>query len=120
MAGAELKVKSRVVGLEFEKSSEVTVSVRETTHTVSHKAKVVVSADGIDSAVGRWGGIDSSVGLSHAVSCAQRLVLTEEVDFPSLETNGAIQLLAPADRSPASPGEIWFGRRLCGGSPPSG
>jgi len=80
MAGAELKVKSRAVSLGFEKGDEVTVQVRENGHLLSYEARVVVGADGIESSVGRWGGIDTSVGLSYTVSCVQRLVLTDEID----------------------------------------
>jgi digeranylgeranylglycerophospholipid reductase len=85
VAGAELKVKSRAVGLEFEENGEITVRARENGHLFVYKAKVVVGADGIQSAVGRWGGIDTSVGLGHALFCVQRLVLSDQIDPGYLE-----------------------------------
>jgi digeranylgeranylglycerophospholipid reductase len=84
-AGAELRVTSQAVGLEYCGDDDVAVRVKENGRLTQYRSKVVVGADGIASSVGRWAGIDTSVSPRLMAPCAQRLVHSEEIHPGYLE-----------------------------------
>ena len=71
-AGAELRLKSAVRGLLFDDSGKVSgVRVESLEGTYEVKAGAVVGADGFESQVGRWGGIDTTIKPNDITSAIQ-------------------------------------------------
>lgn len=79
-AGAEVRVKTRATGLliedDFVKGARLMHLGKE---YVVH-AKVVIGADGVESKVGRWAGIDTSLKPIDIETCAQYLVTGVDID----------------------------------------
>ncbi|MFH1323097.1 MAG: NAD(P)/FAD-dependent oxidoreductase [Methanobacteriota archaeon] len=74
MAGADVMVKTRATGLlrNNEKVSGIKAMYMGEMHDI--KADIVIGADGVESKVGRWGGIDTSLKPHEIETCAQFLV----------------------------------------------
>jgi len=74
LAGAHMQVNANVTGLSFlnEQTTEVHYSHMGTKTTV--KTRIVIGADGVESRVGRWAGIQTTVSLDDIDSCAQYLM----------------------------------------------
>ncbi|NLP12475.1 NAD(P)/FAD-dependent oxidoreductase [bacterium] len=79
-AGAELFVKANVYGLHIDKVRGAQVQLQWLNREVTVTAKVVVGADGVESRVGRWGGLKTVTPLRDLDACAQ--VLAGPVDLP--------------------------------------
>ena len=74
-AGAEVMVKARVTSVIFSDDGAVNgVVFRYSGREYTCKAKVVIAADGVESQVGRWAGIDSTHQLRDVGICAQYLI----------------------------------------------
>ena len=74
-AGAEIIVKARATGVSKSDDGFVNgVVFRYFGRDYSRKAKVVIAADGIESQVARWAGIDSTHDLRDVDICAQYLI----------------------------------------------
>ena len=74
-AGAELLVKARVTTVTKSDDGAVNgVIFRYSGRDYTCKAKAVIAADGIESQVARWAGIDSTHDLRDVDICAQYLV----------------------------------------------
>ena len=74
-AGAELLVKARVTTVTKSDDGVVNgVTFRHSGRDYTCKAKTVIAADGIESQVARWAGIDSTHDLRDVDICAQYLV----------------------------------------------
>lgn len=74
-AGAEIIVKARVTGVTKSDSGTVNgVIFRYSGRDYTCKAKVVIAADGVESQVGRWAGIDTTHDLRDVDICAQYLL----------------------------------------------
>lgn len=73
-AGADVLVKARVTGLVTE--NETVCGVHLMYHGEIHtiRSSIVIGADGVESKVGRWAGIDTSLKPSQVETCAQFLV----------------------------------------------
>jgi len=69
--GAEVMVKTQALGLLRENGEIRGVRARHFGKEFDIKAKVVVGADGFESQVGRWAGIDTNVPISDINSCFQ-------------------------------------------------
>lgn len=74
MAGAEVMVKTRAIGLLRNNGKITGIKSMFMGETHDIKADIVIGADGIESKVGRWAGIDTSLKLSDIETCAQFLV----------------------------------------------
>lgn len=61
MAGAEVMVKTRATGLLRSNGMVTGIKAMYMGETYDIKADIVIGADGIESKVGRWGGIDTSL-----------------------------------------------------------
>jgi len=84
--GASVKVNSCVVGLLIHKMDGFCgVKVQEEGREKEYGAKVIIGADGVESLVARWAGIDSSLKLSQIESCAQYLLDEVEVESDRME-----------------------------------
>lgn len=79
-AGAEVRVKTRATGLiiedDFVKGAKLMHLGKE--HEV--RAKIVVGADGVESKVGRWAGIDTALKPIDIETCAQYLIAGADVN----------------------------------------
>lgn len=74
-AGADVRVKSQVTGLLFENGSVAGVVARlQDRSQVQIQAGVVIAADGVESRVGTWAGLDTQLPLEDTMVCAQYLL----------------------------------------------
>nr|MBC8521230.1 NAD(P)/FAD-dependent oxidoreductase [Methanomicrobia archaeon] len=73
-AGAEVKVRTQAYGVVREEGYAKGVYARSAGEDIRISADVVVGADGVESRIGRWGGIDTRLRLADVVTCAQFLM----------------------------------------------
>ena len=74
-AGAEVMVKARVTSVTFSDDDDVNgVVFRYSGREYTCKTKVVIAADGVESQVARWAGIDTTHQLRDVGICAQYLI----------------------------------------------
>ena len=74
-AGVEVMVKARVTNVTFSDDGIVNgVVFRYSGREYTCKTKVVIGADGVESQVGRWAGIDTTHQLRDIGACAQYLI----------------------------------------------
>lgn len=74
MVGAEVMVKTRATGLLKNNGKVSGIKAMHMGEMLEIKADIVVGADGVESKVGRWGGIDTSLKPHDIETCAQFLV----------------------------------------------
>lgn len=79
-AGADVMVKTRATGLIIEDDFVCGVKVMHLGEESDIRAKIVIGADGVESKVGRWAGIDTSLKPSDIETCVQFLIAGIEVD----------------------------------------
>ena len=84
-AGAEIKVSSCVTGLIKDNGEIRGLRVKENGEENEYYAEVIVGADGIESKVGKWAGINTSLELDQIDSAYQYLVVSEEINSESIE-----------------------------------
>ena len=70
-AGVEVMVKTRATGLLMNDGYVCGISAQHMGNNYEIKSKIVVGADGIESKVGRWAGIDTSLKTIDMCTCAQ-------------------------------------------------
>ncbi len=73
-AGAEVQVKTQATGLLVENGNVVGIRGKQRGTEFEARAKVVVGADGVESKVGRWAGINTALKLKDVETCAQFLM----------------------------------------------
>jgi digeranylgeranylglycerophospholipid reductase len=84
--GVCVKLNSCAIGLlKGKRNGFCGVKVSENGSTKEYGAKVIIGADGVESWVARWAGMDSSVPLERMESCAQYLLGEVEVEPDRLE-----------------------------------
>jgi digeranylgeranylglycerophospholipid reductase len=84
--GACVKVNSCAVGLlSHNQNGFCGVRVLEDGKEKEYEAKVIIGADGVESWVARWAGMDSSLELGEIESCAQYLLGEVEVESDRME-----------------------------------
>jgi len=84
--GACVKVNSCVVSLlSLNKDGFCGVKVLEEGREKEYRTKVIIGADGVESWVARWAGMDSSLRLDQIESCAQYLLGEVEVESDRME-----------------------------------
>lgn len=79
-AGARVFVKTRATGLLRKNGAISGVSALRIGEPLQIEAPLIIGADGVESKVGRWAGIDTTLALSDIESCAQFLVHDESID----------------------------------------
>jgi digeranylgeranylglycerophospholipid reductase len=85
-SGAQLKVNSCAVGLLSQKGGGFCgVKVREDGEEKEYRSRVIIAADGVESLVARWAGMDSYLKLDQIESSAQYLLEEIEVEPDRLE-----------------------------------
>ena len=72
-AGADVLVKTAAVGVEKEKDG-LRVKLRRAGEFFEVTAKMIIGADGVESRVGKWMGIDTTLKLNEIESCVQYLI----------------------------------------------
>ncbi|MGH7538766.1 MAG: NAD(P)/FAD-dependent oxidoreductase [Gemmatimonadales bacterium] len=78
-AGAELLVGTEATGMTREPDGRWRVTVRGPDGEATYRAHVVIGADGVETMVGRWAGLDTRVPSRDMESCAQYVV--QGIDF---------------------------------------
>ncbi len=73
-AGAEVRVKTRATGLIIEDDFIKGARLMHLGKEYDVHAKIVIGADGVESKVGRWAGIDTSLKPADIETCVQYLV----------------------------------------------
>ena len=72
-AGADVLVKTAAVGVEKEKDG-LRVKLRRAGEFFEVTVKMIIGADGVESRVGKWMGIDTTLKLNEIESCVQYLI----------------------------------------------
>lgn len=80
LAGAHVRVKTRVVGLRKEGDAVKGVRIRSGEKEEEIPAQIVIGADGVESQVGRWAGLPSGLSLSDIVVCVQYVMTGVELE----------------------------------------
>ena len=70
-AGAEVRVKTMVTGLAIRDGAVEGIKIRNSHSSEIIEGKIVIAADGVESQVGRWAGLDTGSTLSGLDVCAQ-------------------------------------------------
>ncbi|SFM15074.1 NAD(P)/FAD-dependent oxidoreductase [Methanolobus profundi] len=73
-AGAEVMVKTRATDLIMENGFVKGIKVMHLGELHDIRAKIVIGADGVESKIGRWAGIDTSLKPKDIETCAQYLM----------------------------------------------
>ena len=79
-AGAQVAVKTTAIGLLQEGSAVRGVIVRGPNGAMEIEAQVVIAADGVESQIARWAGLDTTLPLRDIMICAQYLLASIDVD----------------------------------------
>jgi digeranylgeranylglycerophospholipid reductase len=79
-AGAQVITKTPALGLIREGRQVVGVTVRHRGQTLHIGAHVVIAADGVESLVARWSGLNTALPPHDTMSCAQYLLAGIDVD----------------------------------------
>jgi len=84
-AGAEVRVKTAATGLLFENGQVCGVRIHHSDFIAGPgemeiTAKVVIAADGVESQVGRWAGLDTQMLLKDSMVCVQYLLAGIQID----------------------------------------
>ncbi len=78
-AGAHVMVRTRATGLIVENGTVKGVKLNRLGEDFEVRSKVVIGADGVESQVGRWGGINTTLKLKDIGSCVQYLMADVDV-----------------------------------------
>jgi digeranylgeranylglycerophospholipid reductase len=73
-AGAEVQVKTQATGLLIEGDTVAGIRGKQRGDDFEARARVVVGADGVESKVGRWAGINTTLKMKDIETCAQFLM----------------------------------------------
>lgn len=79
-AGVDIAVKTSAVAVLREGGKVTGVKVRQNGEEKNIKAKLVIGADGYESQIGRWAGIDTNVKPSDIMSCVQYRLTGIDID----------------------------------------
>ncbi|MGM0771186.1 MAG: NAD(P)/FAD-dependent oxidoreductase [Halobacteriota archaeon] len=80
LAGAEVMVKTRATDLIIENDTICGIKLMHMGEEHEVHSKIVIGADGMESKVGRWAGINTSLKPSDMETCAQYLVTNANID----------------------------------------
>jgi len=98
-AGVDIMVRTRATGLIVENGTVKGVKLNRLGEDFEVRSKVVIGADGVESQVGRWGGINTTLKLKNIGCCVQYLM----TDVDMIE--GFLDVYAG---SPAPGGYAWI------------
>ena len=80
MEGAKVMLKTRALGLLEKDGVPCGVSAQCIGEDIKIEAPLVIGADGVESKVGRWAGIDTALKPKDIEVCAQFLIRDESID----------------------------------------
>jgi digeranylgeranylglycerophospholipid reductase len=80
IAGAEVRVKTRATGLIIENGAVCGARLMHLGEEFDVRCKIVVGADGMESRMGRWGGLNTAVKPSDMETCVQYLATNAGID----------------------------------------
>lgn len=98
-AGAQIMIRTRATGLE-RVDDGIILTAQTMTEEIKIHAKIVIAADGPESRVGRWAGLDCNTKFDNMESCVQF-----EMAGLEMENNNVIQLYFG---SQAPGGYVWI------------
>lgn len=98
-AGAEVLVCTQATGME-KKSAGWKVTLTSQGEPQEAEARIVIGADGVESLVGRWAGINTAIRMSEVHSCMQHLI-----EDPSLGEDELVTFFVGRDLVPG--GYAW-------------
>ncbi len=84
-SGAGLKLNTQAVGLIHNREKICGIKVKEDGKELEYQAKVIIAADGIESLVGRWAGLDNSLKLHEVDSAYQYLLKSDSIEEDGIE-----------------------------------
>ncbi|MDY0267189.1 MAG: NAD(P)/FAD-dependent oxidoreductase [Methanimicrococcus sp.] len=84
-SGVEVYTKASATGLIIEDGKVNGVKIKRLGEEKEIRAKIVIGADGIESKVGRWAGIDTTLKLKDIESGVQYLMTNIEIDADNIE-----------------------------------
>ncbi len=123
-AGAEVQAKTQAVALIKEDGRVCGIRGKHRGDDFEAWAKVVVGADGIESRVGKWAGIDTTLKLKDIGSCVQFLATDIDIDprycefYPgSIRAPGGYAWVFPKGTHEANVGLGMLGSRISGKPP---
>lgn len=124
-AGAKVMVKTRAQGLLRSDGKICGVSAIRSGEAFRIEAPLVIGADGVESKVGRWAGIDTTLKPKDISTCAQFLVEDESIDpkycefyFGNKVAPGAYAWIFPKGENAANVGLGVLGSRSSGTGEP--
>ena len=79
-AGAEVIVKTAATGMKRKSDGTIEIFLRRMGESYSVDTKIVIGADGVESRVGKWAGIDTTLKLNEIESCVQYLMTGIDFD----------------------------------------
>ncbi|MDM7935808.1 MAG: NAD(P)/FAD-dependent oxidoreductase [Methanothrix sp.] len=79
-AGATVMVKTRATGLLKRDGVPCGIMAQRLGELLKIEAPLIIGADGVESKVGRWAGIDTTLDLKDIETCAQFLVFDPSID----------------------------------------
>ena len=79
-SGAGLKLNTQAVGLIHSRGKICGIKVKEEGKELEYESKVIIAADGIESLVGRWAGLDNSLKLNEVDSAYQYLLESDSIE----------------------------------------
>jgi len=85
LAGADVRVKTRATGVIIEDGFAKGITATHLGEEFEIRADIVVGADGVESKIGRWAGIDTTLKANEIASGAQFLVTDIEIDCDRCE-----------------------------------
>jgi digeranylgeranylglycerophospholipid reductase len=124
VAGAEVMVKTRALSLQRESGKISGISAVRFGERISLEAPLIIGADGVESKVGRWAGIDTALKPKDIEVCAQFLVSDPDIDedyceffFGNDMAPGGYVWSFPKGRKLANVGIGLLGSRSSAGAP---
>ena len=86
-AGAKIMMRTSCTGVIRENGKLVGIKAKSMGEKIEIRAKAIVAADGYESQVGRWAGIDTKLGMNDIDSCLQYRMVNADVDPEYCEFN---------------------------------
>jgi len=97
-AGVEVQLKTEGLGYQSTTNGGCAVQLRHFNKTFEVKAKVLVGADGLQSQVGKWAGLQTHIKLKELASCLQYVV-------DGVQTDGLLEIITGQHWAPG--GYAW-------------
>ena len=97
-AGAEVWLKTEGLGYTPHPEGHCTVALRRYNQPIDVTARVLVGADGLQSQVGRWAGLQTHIKITELAGCLQFIV-------DRVETEGLLEIVTGHDWAPG--GYAW-------------